>query len=784
MKLQQGYLDAALQGAEQGVRESENKSLVWHSRFRLLKAETLMRLGKAGEALSLMQPDPPPNLPPDVVVRWRILRGQALCQLGSFADGKQRLQEAATLINNSDPSLSAEVTFVRGRCAWSEGQLQLAQDDFRQAQQLAEKHNDFVYASAVGNLGVMLMHADRYDEAIDEFQKILGLARSSHSPILEEKILGNIGFGYSQLGDWKRAVSFSQEAEDLAKHIKNIDDQEAWLVDLGKDHYALWELQEAERDYLQALELAEQLHNSDQMARCLHDLAELALRKKNPEKAEEYWKRGTGLSVGPERTIRLALDHAEIAAAREQWKQAETLFGALELTPGITPLLLSIVQRELGEVYWRENEIALADRTFRRGIATAEAAVAKIKDPERRILFLDQDRFYDSYIRFLVDRHRSEEALGITARSHAQVAAQVSSAAKSWHSLLNMPPVGAVPMRQPRLVLAYWVLDDESYLWVIKPQTCDLIKLAGHRALQLAIEAYNRELEDHPDVDKSPAGEELYKMLIEPAAKLIPKGSQVIIVPSKVLSSVSFEGLVVPGTKPYYWIEDADVRIAGSVATVAEPNARKSASTDQQKELLMMGAPIEVSKDFPALRDAADEMKRIERHFPAERTTMISGKDATPEAYLAAHPNDYHLIHLDTHGTPNDLSPLDSAVILSPGAEGSYKLYAREIKDIRIHANLVTISACYGAGTRWYNNEGVVGLGWAFLRAGAHQVIAGLWEADGKATADLMDDFYGELSQGKSAAQALRDAKLKMLHSTSFYRHPYYWASLQLYTGP
>src|SRR5262249_15503405 len=135
-----------------------------------------------------------------------------------------------------------------------------------------------------------------------------------------------------------------------------------------------------------------------------------------------------------------------------------------------------------------------------------------------------------------------------------------------------------------------------------------------------------------------------------------------------------------------------------------------------------------------------------------------------------------------THGTSSDRSPLDSAIILSPDGDSTYKLYAREIKDIPLRADLVTISACYGAGTRWYNNEGVVGLGWAFLHAGARQVVAGLWEVDDASSPQLMDDFYSELTQGKSAAEALRNAKLKMLRN-GFYRHPDYWASLQLYTG-
>ena len=49
----------------------------------------------------------------------------------------------------------------------------------------------------------------------------------------------------------------------------------------------------------------------------------------------------------------------------------------------------------------------------------------------------------------------------------------------------------------------------------------------------------------------------------------------------------------------------------------------------------------------------------------------------------------------------------------------SYKLYARDIVKHHLTARLVTISACEGAGKRAYSGEGLVGLSWAFLRAGA-----------------------------------------------------------------
>jgi CHAT domain-containing protein len=114
--------------------------------------------------------------------------------------------------------------------------------------------------------------------------------------------------------------------------------------------------------------------------------------------------------------------------------------------------------------------------------------------------------------------------------------------------------------------------------------------------------------------------------------------------------------------------------------------------------------------------------------------------------------------------------------------EDSFKLYARDIIRHPLHAQLVTISTCYGAGARAYTGEGLVGLSWAFLFAGAHNVIGALWEVSDASTPRLMDQLYAELKKGQSSQAALRSAKLSLLHSNDF-RRPFYWAPFQLYTG-
>jgi CHAT domain-containing protein len=166
----------------------------------------------------------------------------------------------------------------------------------------------------------------------------------------------------------------------------------------------------------------------------------------------------------------------------------------------------------------------------------------------------------------------------------------------------------------------------------------------------------------------------------------------------------------------------------------------------------------------------------------------LEGERAKPSAYLSSNPERFSYVHFATHGTASRTRPLESAVVLSKelGLD-TYKLYARDIVTRHLQAELVTISACYGSGRRAYSGEGLVGLSWAFVRAGAHNVIGALWEvSDVPATPELMDALYRELGTGKDPAFALRSAKLSLLHSTrsnTVFRKPFYWAPFQLYAG-
>jgi len=264
------------------------------------------------------------------------------------------------------------------------------------------------------------------------------------------------------------------------------------------------------------------------------------------------------------------------------------------------------------------------------------------------------------------------------------------------------------------------------------------------------------------------------------------------------LSQLNFETLIVPGQQPglepHYWIDDVTLMAAPSLAMLSAAKPDQT-TTVQRKgkingKLLILGDAVSPSEEFPGLPFAAQEMKEITTHFAAEDEVVFSREQATPSAYVKSDPRQFSYIHFVSHGVASRTDPLDSAIILSRTGSTSnastgdekFKLYARDIMQHAIDARVVTISACNGSGARTFSGEGLVGLSWAFLRAGAHSAIGGLWEVSDESTPQLMDALYQGIEEGKSPATALRKAKLNLLHSRSSFRKPFYWAPFQIYT--
>ncbi|MGC1245697.1 MAG: CHAT domain-containing protein, partial [Spirulinaceae cyanobacterium] len=75
-----------------------------------------------------------------------------------------------------------------------------------------------------------------------------------------------------------------------------------------------------------------------------------------------------------------------------------------------------------------------------------------------------------------------------------------------------------------------------------------------------------------------------------------------------------------------------------------------------------------------------------------------------------------------------------------------------------------------------------LGLAGFALRSGALSTVATLWSVNDQSTAELMSEFYQQLTKvdvSLTKAESLRQAQLKLLKNP-LYNHPYYWAPFVL----
>jgi CHAT domain-containing protein len=435
-------------------------------------------------------------------------------------------------------------------------------------------------------------------------------------------------------------------------------------------------------------------------------------------------------------------------------------------------------QEGLGALALRRHQPAEAARHFEAAVSMVEKTRSDLLRTEFKLPFLTRlIRLYQQYVETLVEQRQFDRALAVADSSRAQVLAERSGSAPGRR--LQPDAFRALARQTGSILVSYWLGPVHSYAWVVDSRDVHHLELPPVSEIEPLVrdyqEAVERRLAD-PLRTRIPAGERLYQLLIAPLRPWIPAGSRVVATLDGPLHGLNLESLPMPPLEadglPRYWIQDVTLAIAPSLALLAERPVRPGTP-----RLLLLGDPTSSDPAFPALSHAAGEIESVTRRFGGRDQVVLVREAATPEAYRAAGPGRFSAIHFTAHAVANRESPLDSAVLLSGG-----KLYAREVMDVPLTADLVTVSACRGVGLRTYSGEGLVGFAWAFLRAGARHVIAGLWDVNDQSTAALMDVLYRELAAGKPPAAALRAAKLSLIESQGNLRKPYYWAPFQLYT--
>jgi CHAT domain-containing protein len=347
---------------------------------------------------------------------------------------------------------------------------------------------------------------------------------------------------------------------------------------------------------------------------------------------------------------------------------------------------------------------------------------------------------------------------------------------------------------------AYSLGKERSYVFVLSEAGLKVFAAPARKTLQQQVAEYRKIISDKDNHDFS-LGYVLFKELVLPG--LDKNTKRIVFVPDDILNLLPFETLVSNAGTNRWLVQDHPVSYVPSLSSLRELNRRRSAlRMEPHKDLLALGDPFyganeegrrnasqDIFQDFYSnssinffrLKYSGLEIQKIAAAFKPSRTDAFQRKEATEDRLKAEPLTNYRIIHFATHGLIDDKKPARSSIILAldqdPGEDGFLQM--REIFNLRMNADLVTLSACQTGLGQFIRGEGIEGLSRAFFYAGAASVLMSLWAVNDEATYQLMERFYRHLMGAETPMNALRQAKLEMIGS-GVLSHPYYWAGFIL----
>lgn len=365
-------------------------------------------------------------------------------------------------------------------------------------------------------------------------------------------------------------------------------------------------------------------------------------------------------------------------------------------------------------------------------------------------------------------------------------------------------------------LVEYLVGDSTIHIILVQTERFEVIEIPNDFSLEKAVELMTKhgiygyyaaaasqrtpELEFSSIENYTAAAQLLYQKLIAPIASKLSE--HVIIIPDGVLGYVPFETLLIEKPPKVglfrrypYLLRQHQISYCYS-ATLLQEMQVKPKREFIPKTLLAM-APFYrgdsralelefdhhmaslVLKDSLSLLPASGvEVSIINKLLEGD---ALYSEKATRSTFLEM-ASEYRIIHLSTHGQADDrMGDYAFLAFSHPNKVTTFeKLYARELYNLSLNADLVTLSACETGIGQLRTGEGIVSLARAFAYAGAKSIFTTLWKVSDEKTKDLMINFYRYLQLGQPKDEALQRAKIDFLkaHKGQMGEHPFFWAGL------
>ncbi len=666
-----------------------------------------------------------------------------------------REKEVSKTLNNLGTTLRSKI------------QLEFTENDFNQAIEyyegslkLAQKIGDKdTEIKVLNNLGSINSDAQNYSKALDYFAQGLEKAEQSEDRESEGMLLNNLGIVHYNLGNYEKSIEYFQKAIQLAHNVGS--GQILWeaYLELGNTLREQNEPKEAlikYKDSIRNIELIRSnIKNEEQKASFL-----------GTDKRIEAYQNLIDLLIHlhelePDKNYNLqAYDYMEQAKARAFLDSLE--LSKIDISSHVDFKLLS-QEKEL------EKDITKVYNLLLDG---------KLASEEKNKLKETLDNLENQL-----------EALKLKIRTENSAYAELI-----FPTAVPMEEVQKKLLDNKTAFFAYSVGKRSSYAFVLTKTELKIFKIPSKENLQNMVSNYLKIITDKNNQDFS-LGYQLFIQLVMPGINA--NIENIIFVPGDILNFLPFETLITQKGMNRWLIEDYTVTYVPSISSLHELIDRKKTNGSKRRmELLALGDPYfgsleteengdDILQGFFStntfnlyrLEYSGIEIERIGALFSENKRTILQRESASEDQLKNTQLEDYKILHFATHSLIDNKNNERSTIVLSLDNDTKEDglLQMREIYNLKLNSDLVTLSACQTGLGQFIKGEGIQGINRAFFYAGASSVLMSLWAVNDQATYQLMERFYTHLRSSDTIMKALRKAKLEMIKSGTL-SHPYYWA--------
>jgi CHAT domain-containing protein/tetratricopeptide (TPR) repeat protein len=746
-------------------------------------------------------------------------RGAAwsLNSLGMIADMQGRYREALSFENEAmamyreagDRAGMGEVHFSIGSVYYYLGNYPEALKHYEEAFAVAtETGNGQFLGTVVSGMGSVYSAAGRLDLAGELYRKCLAIARASKQTTDIVWALNNLASLEIQLGNPAAARAYAGEALAIlpAGGQDYIRARAFYLMgkSAGQAESSIGSIE-------RALALAEGSGIEELKWKCLSDLGELYLAK--GDTAKSY-----------------SLQHRAIVSV----ESLRRLAGSDELRrhffqPAILPYdrIVSVILTRSGSAPDVKEAFSYTERCRAQILAsllreamdrTGAKGNDRLLNGERDIL--SRLTFYQARLQdgTIAPEERAgflEKIEGLE-RRFTSLSLKIENRDKDYLSELypkvEQPDELLTTLAPGEMMLSYFLGEKRSFVFCGTKGDLAVYELPAKAFIEQRVDYFLsllQQMANDPDETEARAAippqvfefaaNELYDLLLKPAARSLGAGERLVIIPDGLLNRLPF-ALLKSGDR--YLVADHDVSYAPSLRTLRylrDRGAMRSRSKRAPEyDIIAIGASGESAigpkggarvypfTDIPIepLPRAAQEAKDVASVF--SRSLVLAGRSAGEGALKESRIDDTGILHVAAHAYIDNDDLRRSFIVLNP-ERGFGDTLARlsedgilqwhEIAALKLNAALVTLSACRTAGGVLSYGEGISGLTEAFLYAGGGCVLAAQLDIPDDLAAVMMVEYYRNIKRGLDASAALSAAQRAALARSGAIASPAVWGA-------